>query len=84
VRPPGSSSSRVLLISRGTLSAAFALAGPAAVERLAPRIGGLVAAVPELAVASLIFLAIERGLGLAAESSFGSIPGTCATTSRTA
>jgi hypothetical protein len=42
----------VLLISKVTLSAGFTLAGTAAVERLGPRIGGLVAAVPQLAVAS--------------------------------
>jgi hypothetical protein len=73
------SSSLVLLISKVTLSAGFTLAGTAAVERLGPRIGGLVAAVPQLAVVSLIFFAIEQGLGFAAESAFWSIPGMCAT-----
>ena len=61
------------------LSAGFTLAGTAAVERLGPRVGGLVAAVPQLAVVSLLFFAIEQGLGFAAESAFWSIPGMCAT-----
>ena len=77
---PGSSP-LVLLISKVALSAGFTLAGTAAVERLGPRIGGLVAAVPQLAVVSLIFFALEQGLGFAAESAFWTIPGMCATLS---
>lgn len=69
----------VLLLSKIALSAGFTLAGTAAVERLGPRSGGLVAAVPQLAVVSLIFLAIEQGRAFAAESAFWSIPGMCAT-----
>ena len=78
--PPGSSES-VLLLSKIVLSAGFTLGGTAAVERLGPRVGGLVAAVPQLAVVSLIFFAIEQGLGFAAESAFWTIPGMCATLS---
>jgi drug/metabolite transporter (DMT)-like permease len=62
VLSPGSSES-VLLLSKVALSAGFTLGGTAAVERLGPRVGGLVAAVPQLAVASLIFFAIEPGRG---------------------
>jgi len=69
----------VLLLSKVALSAGFTLAGTAAVERLGPRVGGLVAAVPQFAVVSLIFFAIEQGLPFAAESSFWTIPGMCAT-----
>ena len=68
-----------LLFSKVTLSAGFTLAGTTAVERLGPRLGGLVASVPQLAVVSLIFFAIEQGLGFAAESAFWCIPGMCAT-----
>jgi len=63
------------------MSAGFMLAGTAVVERLGPRVGGLVAAVPQLAVVSLVFFAIEQGLGFAAEAAFWSIPGMCATLS---
>jgi hypothetical protein len=77
---PGSSW-LVLLISKVVMSAGFTLAGTAAVERLGPRVGGLVASVPQLAVLSLIFFAIEQGLGFAAESAFWTIPGMCATLS---
>jgi len=80
VLSPGSSES-VLLFSKIVLSAGFTLGGTAAVERLGPRAGGLVAAVPQLAVVSLIFFAIEQGLGFAAESAFWTIPGMCATLS---
>jgi hypothetical protein len=78
VLSPGSSW-LALLVSKIALSAGFTLAGTTAVERLGPRIGGLVASVPQLAVVSLIFFAIEQGLGFAAESAFWSIPGMCAT-----
>ena len=77
---PGSSES-VHLLSKVVLSAGFTLGGTAAVERLGPRVGGLVAAVPQLAVVSLIFFAIEQGLSFAAESAFWTIPGMCATLS---
>ena len=70
---PGSSW-LALLMSKIALSAGFTLAGTAAVERLGPRIGGLVAAVPQLAVVSLLFFAIEQGLGFAAESAFWGSP----------
>ena len=53
--------------ARASLSAGFTLAGTTAVERLGPRLGGLVASVPQLAVVSLIFFAIEQGLGFAAD-----------------
>lgn len=77
---PGSSW-LVFLISKIVLSAGFTLAGTAAVERLGPRVGGLVASVPQLAVLSLIFFALEQGLAFAAESAFWTIPGMCATLS---
>jgi hypothetical protein len=78
VLSPGSSEA-ALLFSKVVLSAGFTLGGTAVVERLGPRVGGLVAAVPQLAVVALIFFAIEQGLGFAAESAFWAIPGMCAT-----
>lgn len=75
---PGSSGP-LLLVAKIAVSAGFTLGGTAVVERLGPRVGGLVAAVPQLAVVSLVFFAIEQGLSFAAEAAFWTIPGMSAT-----
>jgi hypothetical protein len=59
--------------------AGFVLIGAAAAERLGPRLGGLVASMPQLAVISLIFFTLEQGPAFAAESAIWNIPGMCAT-----
>jgi hypothetical protein len=69
----------VLLGAKIVLSAGFVLAITAAIERLGPRLGTLIAMVPQLAVLSLVFFAIEQGPAFAAESAFWNIPGMCAT-----
>ena len=68
-----------LLIAKIVVSAGFVLLGTAAAERLGPRLGGLIAATPQMAVVSLIFFAIEQGHTFAAQSSFWNIPGMCST-----
>jgi hypothetical protein len=68
-----------LLIAKIVLSAGFVLIGTAAAERLGPRLGGLFAATPQMAVISLIFFAIEQGPAFAAQSSFWNISGMCST-----
>ena len=68
-----------LLLAKIVVSAGFVLLGTAAAERLGPRLGGLIAATPQMAVVSLIFFAIEQGHAFAAESSFWNIPGMCST-----
>ena len=68
-----------LLIAKIVLSAGFVLLGTAAAERLGPRLGGLFAATPQMAVISLIFFAIEQGPAFAAQSSFWNIAGMCST-----
>jgi len=73
------SSGFLLLVAKIAVSAGFTLGGTAVVERLGPRVGGLVASVPQLAVVSLVFFAIEQGLGFAAEAAFWTIPGMTAT-----
>ena len=75
---PGSSGP-LLLVAKIAVSAGFTLGGTAVVERLGPRVGGLVASVPQLAVVSLVFFAIEQGLHFAAEAAFWTIPGMIAT-----
>jgi hypothetical protein len=50
-----------------------------AAERLGPRIGGLIAATPQLSVLTLVFFTIEQGRAFAAEKAFWTIPGVCAT-----
>jgi len=69
----------VLLAAKIAFSAGFVLAITAAIERLGPRLGTLIAMVPQLAVLSLIFFAIEQGHAFAAETAFWNIPGMCAT-----
>jgi hypothetical protein len=77
--PSPESASLALLIAKIVVSAGFVLVGTAAAERLGPRLGGLIAATPQMAVVSLIFFAIEQGHAFAAESSFWNIPGMCST-----
>lgn len=69
----------VLLAAKIACSAGFVLAITAAIERLGPRLGTLIAMVPQLAVLSLVFFAIEQGQAFAAEAAFWNIPGMCAT-----
>jgi hypothetical protein len=69
----------VLLAAKIAFSAGFVLAITTAIERLGPRLGTLIAMVPQLAVLSLIFFAIEQGHAFAAETAFWNIPGMCAT-----
>ncbi|HSE02573.1 MAG TPA: hypothetical protein VLK35_00360 [Methylomirabilota bacterium] len=69
----------LLLIAKIAVSAGIVLAVTAAVERLGPRIGGLIAVTPQLAVISLVFFTIEQGPAFAAESAVWNIPGICAT-----
>jgi hypothetical protein len=57
-----------LLIAKIVLSAGFVLIGTAAAERLGPRVGGVFAATPQMAVISLIFFAIEQSPVFAARS----------------
>jgi Ca2+/H+ antiporter len=59
-----------LLLAKIVVSVGFVLLGTAAAERLGPRLGGLIAATPQMAVVSLIFFALEQGHIFAAESSF--------------
>ncbi|MGH7400616.1 MAG: hypothetical protein ACRELW_24090 [Candidatus Rokuibacteriota bacterium] len=69
----------LLLIAKIVVSAGIVLVVTAAVERLGPRIGGLIAVTPQLAVVSLVFFTIEQGPAFAAESALWNIPGICAT-----
>ena len=50
-----------------------------AAERLGPRLGGLIAATPQLSVLALLFFTLEQGREFAAETAFWTIPGMCAT-----
>jgi hypothetical protein len=68
-----------LLVAKIVVCVGFVLIGTAAAERLGPRLGGLFASTPQMSVVSLIFFAIEQGHAFAAESSFWSIRGMCAT-----
>ena len=77
--PSPGSASLALLIAKIVVSVGFVLVGTAAAERLGPRLGGLIAATPQMAVVSLIFFAIEQGHAFAAESSFWNIRGMCST-----
>jgi len=69
----------LLLLAKIAVSAGIVLVVTAAVERLGPRIGGLIAVTPQLAVVSLVFFTIEQGPAFAAESAVWNIPGICAT-----
>src|SRR5262245_51342107 len=73
------SSVLVLLIAKIVVSAGFVLGVTAAVERLGPRLGAIVSAIPQLSVVSLIFFTVEQGPAFAAESLYWTIPGMCAT-----
>lgn len=77
--PSPDSAALALLIAKIVVSVGFVLVGTAAAERLGPRLGGLIAATPQMAVVSLIFFAIEQGQAFAAESSFWNIRGMCST-----
>src|SRR5258705_11464941 len=68
-----------LLIAKVVVSVGLVPFGTAAAERLGPRLGGLLAATPQMAVVSLIFFAIEQGPAFAAQSSFWNISGMCST-----
>src|SRR5688572_6821004 len=76
--PPGSSW-MLFLLAKVVVSAGFVLGVTAAVERLGPRLGSLIAATPQLSVVTLIFFTLEQGPAFAAESAFWTIPGMCAT-----
>lgn len=77
--PSLDSASLTLLLAKIVVSVAFVLIGTGATERLGPRLGGLIAATPQMSVIALIFFAIEQGHAFAAESSFWSIRGMCST-----
>lgn len=68
-----------LLAAKIVLSAAIVIGVTLAAERLGPRLGGLIAATPQLSVLALVFLSAEQGRAFAAESAFWTIPGMCAT-----
>jgi hypothetical protein len=68
-----------LLLAKIVVSAGLVVAVTAVAERFGPRVGGLVASVPQLAVVSLVFFGLEQGLAFAAESAFWNIAGICAT-----
>lgn len=46
---------------------------------MGPRLGGLIAATPQLSIVTLIFFTLEQGHTFAAETAFWTIPGMCAT-----
>lgn len=73
------SAALTLLLGKIVVAVAFVLIGTGATERLGPRLGGLIAATPQMSVIALIFFAIEQGHAFAAESSFWSIRGMCST-----
>ena len=68
-----------LLVWKIVVSAGLVIAVTAVAERFGPRIGGLAASLPQLAVVSLVFFGLEQGLAFAAESAFWNIAGICAT-----
>lgn len=63
-----------LILSKIIVSAGLVVAVTALAERYGPRVGGLVASLPQLAVLSLVFFGLEQGLEFAAESAFWNIP----------
>jgi hypothetical protein len=71
--------SLTLLLAKIVVSAGLVVAVTAVAERFGPRVGGLAASLPQLAVVSLIFFGLEQGLPFAAESAFWNIAGICAT-----
>src|ERR1700741_5416484 len=68
-----------LLLAKIVGSAGLVVAVATVAPRHGPRVGGLVASLPQLAVVSLTFFGMEQGLPFAAESAFWSISGICAT-----
>jgi len=68
-----------LLLAKIVVSAGLVVAVTAVAERFGPRVGGLAASLPQLAVVSLVFFGLEQGLDFAAESAFWNIAGICAT-----
>jgi hypothetical protein len=68
-----------LLGAKIVVSAGIVIGVTAAAERLGPRLGGLIAATPQLSVLALVFFTLEQGPRFAAESAFWNIPGLCAT-----
>lgn len=68
-----------MLVAKLVVSAGFVIGVTAAVERLGPRLGALIAATPQLSVVALVFFTIEQGPAFAAESAYWTIPGMCAT-----
>src|SRR6266850_483115 len=68
-----------LLLAKIGLSAAIVIGVSLAAERLGPRLGGLIAATPQLSVLALVFFTLEQGREFAAETAFWTIPGMCAT-----
>jgi hypothetical protein len=68
-----------LLVAKIVLSAGIVIGVTLAAERLGPRVGGLIAATPQLSVLALIFFSVEQGRAFAAETAFWTIPGMCAT-----
>lgn len=65
----------LLLFFKIIVSAGLVVVVTAVAERYGPRVGGLVASLPQLAVVSLVFFGLEQGLVFAAESAFWNIPG---------
>ena len=54
--------SLTLLLAKIVVSAGLVVAVTAVAERFGPRVGGLAASLPQLAVVSLIFFGLEQGL----------------------
>jgi hypothetical protein len=73
------SSLALLLLAKILVSAGIVIVVTLAAERLGPRIGGLVAATPQMSVVTLVFFSLEQGRAFAAETAFWTIPGVCAT-----
>ncbi len=67
------------MLAKIALSAAIVIGVTLAAERLGPRLGGLIAATPQLSVLALVFFTLEQGHVFAAETAFWTIPGVCAT-----
>ncbi len=68
-----------LFLFKVVVSAGIVIGVTWAAERYGPRLGGIIASTPQLAVLSLLFFGLEQGLEFAAESAFWNIPGVCAT-----
>lgn len=68
-----------LLFSKIIVSAGIVVTVTATAERYGPRVGGLAASLPQLAVVSLVFFGLEQGLEFAAETAFWNISGICST-----